>query len=87
MGFSPKCGAHLAPVCGRSSRWEGGELGWKWKSRFRSVGMAAWRACPTMSLTIMASRLPCMRGEIAALEAAGFFAPCEPPIPTDAEFD
>ena len=28
-----------------------------------------------------------MRGEIAALEAAGFFAPCEPPIPTDAEFD
>lgn len=20
MGFSPKCGAHLAPVCGRSSR-------------------------------------------------------------------
>lgn len=28
-----------------------------------------------------------LRGEIAALEAAGFFAPCEPPIPTDAEFD
>ncbi len=28
-----------------------------------------------------------LRGEIAALEAVGFFAPCEPPIPTDAEFD